>query len=218
MRGAATGGPAAGALEFLNQAPVDWLSKHQNQVEPVACRPEFMAARQATERAIGPRCTLRSLGVPLDGPPWVFGGNKPVVTSSTAPHSSLGKRWNALPRHRAREAIAGGWLRFEHIPGTENPAGALAKALAWAAMRFHIEPLLLWKGDVGDYPGSSNPEGSVTSPAHETTQENTHGVSSGTTQLSDERDPTRAGNTPAVSLLWNNQYAVLAYEDTDGED
>jgi len=218
MHDAVTGRSATGILEFLNQTPIDWFSKRQNQVESATYGSEFMAARQATERMIDLRYTLRSFGVPLDGPSWMFGDNKSVVTSSTIPHSSLGKRWNALSYHRVREAIAGGWLRFEHIPGTENPADVLTKALAWAVMRFYIEPLLLWKGDVGDYPGSSNPEGSVTSPAHETTQESAHGVSSGTTQLSDERDLARAGNTPAVSLLWNNQCAALACEDTDGED
>eukprot|EP00977_Amphora_coffeiformis_P012602 scaffold3161_cov146-Amphora_coffeaeformis.AAC.2 len=57
--------------------------------------------------------------------------SKSVVTSSTIPLSTLGKRWNALSYHRVREAIAGGWLRFEHIPGTENPADVLTKSLAW---------------------------------------------------------------------------------------
>eukprot|EP00977_Amphora_coffeiformis_P024241 scaffold15162_cov84-Amphora_coffeaeformis.AAC.1 len=90
-----------------------------------------MAARQATERIIDLRYTLRSFGVPLDGPAWLFGDNKSVVTSSTIPHSTLGKRWNALSYHRVCEAIAGGWLRFEHIPGTENPADVLTKSLAW---------------------------------------------------------------------------------------
>ena len=45
-----------------------------------------------------------------------------VVTSGGIPHSTLGKRWNALSYHRVREAVPGGWVRFEHIPGAENPA------------------------------------------------------------------------------------------------
>eukprot|EP00977_Amphora_coffeiformis_P022803 scaffold11521_cov122-Amphora_coffeaeformis.AAC.1 len=49
-----------------------------------------MAARQATERIIDLRYTLHSFGVPLDGPAWLFGDNKSVVTSSTIPHSTLG--------------------------------------------------------------------------------------------------------------------------------
>ena len=36
---------------------------------------------------------------------------------------------NSLARvisyHRVREAVAGGWVQFEHIPGAENPADIL---------------------------------------------------------------------------------------------
>eukprot|EP00977_Amphora_coffeiformis_P020819 scaffold8559_cov92-Amphora_coffeaeformis.AAC.1 len=124
-----------------------------------------MAERQATDRIIDLRYTLRSFGVPLDSPAWLFGDNKSVVTSSTIPHSMLGKRWNALSYHRVREAIAGGWLHFEHIPGTENPADVLTKSLAWNVLKIYIEPLLFWKGETSDAPsGSPNPEGSITSP------------------------------------------------------
>jgi len=49
------------------------------------------------------RYTLRDLGVPLDGPAWLFGDNQSVVTSSTLPHSKLNKRHNALCYHKVRE-------------------------------------------------------------------------------------------------------------------
>ena len=68
-------------------------------------------------------------GVPVDGCAWMFGDNQSVVTSSTLPHSTLSKRWNALSYHRVREAVAAKVLRFEHINGLENPADILTKAL-----------------------------------------------------------------------------------------
>ena len=74
-----------------------------------------MVAQQATERMIDPWHMLRSFGVPIDGPLWMFGDNKSVVTSSTIPHLVLGKHWNALSCHCMRKAIASGWLRFEHV-------------------------------------------------------------------------------------------------------
>jgi hypothetical protein len=40
--------------------------------------------------------TLRMMGVPLDGPSWIFGDNQSVITSSTIPESNLNKRHNAL--------------------------------------------------------------------------------------------------------------------------
>ena len=185
-----------------------------------------MAARIAVERIIDLRYTLRSFGVPLDGPAWLFGDNKSVVTSSTIPHSTLGKRWNALSYHRVCEAIAGGWLRFEHIPGTENPADVLTKSLAWATMRQFVEPLLLWKGDTADAPsGSHNPEGSDADPGHGWTRvtDGSHGTNEtnpgfgvplGQLMDSDTRDLRDGRDAPVVPLLWNNQYAALAYDST----
>ena len=168
MHDMVTGRSASGILEFLNQTPIDWFSKRQNQVETATYGSEFMVARQATERIIDLRYTLRSFGVPLDGPAWLFGDNQSVVTSSTIPHSTLSKRWNALSYHRVREAVAGGWLRFEHIPGTENPADIFTKPLPWHTMRAFVEPLLMWKGETDVASGAQSPEGSDKDPGCDT--------------------------------------------------
>ena len=131
MHDLVTGRSATGIIELLNQTPIDWLSKRQSQVETAIYGSEFMAAHTAVERLIDLQCTLCSFGVPLDGCAWLFGDNQLVVTSSTVPHSTLGKHWNALSHHRAREAIAGKWLRFEHISGLRNPADMMTKCLPW---------------------------------------------------------------------------------------
>ena len=91
-----------------------------------------MVARQATEQIMDLRYTLRMFGVPIDGASWLFGDNKSVITSSTIPHSTLDKRWNALSYHRVREAIAAGIIIFEHIDGKSNPSDVLTKFLHWA--------------------------------------------------------------------------------------
>ena len=75
-----------------------------------------MATCQAVEQIINLHYTLCMLGVPLDGPSWLFGDNKSIVTSSTIPHSSLNKCWNALSYHKVHEAIASGFIHFKHIP------------------------------------------------------------------------------------------------------
>ena len=75
------------------------------------------------------------------------------------------ERWNALSYHRVREAVAGGWVRFDHIPGAENPADILSKPLPWFVLKVFVEPLLPWKCDTVDSPsGTSNPEGSDAGP------------------------------------------------------
>jgi hypothetical protein len=134
------------------------------------------------------------------------------------PHSSLSKRWNALSYHKVREAIAGGWLRFEHIPGTENPVDLLTKALQWFKLKVYVEPLLMWKGDTAVAPsGSSNPEGSDTNPGHEQTRDSAGDGQNGTVR---DGNPLRDANAnPPVGngqsginipiVLRGNQYAVL---------
>ena len=87
------------------------------------------------------------MGIPLDGPAWLFGDNQSVITSSTLPHSKLNKRHNALSYHRVREAIASGILYFIYIKSEHNPADALTKFLNGDKLRACIEPLLFWKGD-----------------------------------------------------------------------
>jgi hypothetical protein len=57
------------------------------------------------------------LGVPLDGPAWMFGDNESVAKSATILHSSLMKRHNALAYQRVCEAIAAKVLHVCHIPG-----------------------------------------------------------------------------------------------------
>ena len=147
MHDVVTGRSASGILHFLNQTPWEWFSKRQSQVETATYGSEFMAARQAIEQIIDMRYMLRMLGIPIDGPSWLFGDNKSVVTSSTIPHSTLGKRWNALSYHRCREAVAAGIVRFHYIPTDENPSDILTKALPHFKARVHVEPLLFWKGE-----------------------------------------------------------------------
>ena len=113
-----------------------------------------MAARQAVEQFIDLWYTLRMFGPPIDGASWLFGDNKSVVTSSTIPHSTLNKRWNALSYHKVREAVAGDIIGFEHIPTGDIPADILTKSLPCHKARVHVEPLLFWKGESATSDGS----------------------------------------------------------------
>ena len=147
MHDCTTGRSATGIFHFVNQTPIDCFSKRQAQVETATYGSEFVAARIATEQIIDLRCTLRLLGVPLDGPAWMFGDNQSVITSSTLPHSTLSKRWNALSYHRVREAVASGFLRFHFIDSKQNPSDILTKPLDHATAWPHVDTLLFRKGD-----------------------------------------------------------------------
>ena len=139
-----TGRACTGILHRLNKTPIDWYCKRQNNVKTATYGSEFVAARTATEQIIDLRYVLRMLGVPLDGPAYMFGDNLSVVTSATIPQSSLKKHHNALAYHKVREAQAAGILNFYHIDGKENPADVLTKFLPNSLHYPLIQPFLFW--------------------------------------------------------------------------
>jgi hypothetical protein len=63
-----TGRSVTGCIHLVNQTPVYWFSKEQNSVETATYGSDFLAARLATEQIMDLKYTLRSLGVPIDGP------------------------------------------------------------------------------------------------------------------------------------------------------
>jgi hypothetical protein len=87
------------------------------------------------------------MGIPLDGPAWMFGDNQSVLTSSTLPHSSLNKRHNALAYHRVREAVAAKVMYFQHVSGKINVSDIFTKFLPWTTFWPLVQPLLFWKGE-----------------------------------------------------------------------
>ena len=101
----ATGRSVTGCLHFVNHTPIDSYSKRQATVETATYGSGFVASKTATEQIIDLRHTLRYLGVPIKTKSYLFGDNRSVVTSSTLPHSTLGKRHNILAYHRVREVI-----------------------------------------------------------------------------------------------------------------
>ena len=146
----ATGRAVTGVLHYLNKTPIDWFSKKQGTVETATYGSEFSAARTAIEQIDGLRMTLRYLGVPIDGPSYLFGDNGSVVTSSTVPESQLGKRHHALSYHYVREAIASSMVLFYHIPGEINPADLLSKHWAHHTVWPQLKAIFFWRGDTAE--------------------------------------------------------------------
>jgi hypothetical protein len=142
-----TGRSMSGIIHLLNQTPIQWFSKKQNTVETATYGSEFMVARQATEQIMDIRYTLRMMGIPIDGPSWLFGDNQSVITSSTIPQSMLNKRHNALSYHHVRECIAAGIIYLMHCHGKSNPSDVLTKFLGWSQFWPLIQPFLFWKGE-----------------------------------------------------------------------
>ena len=125
-----TGRSVTGILHLLNQTPIYWHSKRQGRVQTATYGSEFMAARTASEQIIDLRYTLRMMGIPIDGPSWMFGDNQSVITSSTIPESTLNKRQNALSYHLVRECVAAKMINFMPVSGKVYPSDLLTKLLS----------------------------------------------------------------------------------------
>ena len=88
----------------------------------------------------------------------MFGDNKSVVDSASIPTSTQSKKSSLASYHRAREAIAAGYLQFNWKYGKSNPGDILSKLWEFASIWPLLEPLFFWKGDTHEL--TANTQGS----------------------------------------------------------
>ena len=131
-----------GIILFLNSTPVKWYCKRQATVESSTYGSELVAGRIAVELVMEIRYKLRMLGVPVEGPAWLFGDNLSMIKSTTIPSSTLKMKHNAIAYHRIREAIASGIVHLQHVNSTENLADILTKPLGHQAHFKLMKPVL----------------------------------------------------------------------------
>ncbi len=69
------------------------------------------------------------MGVPIDGPSYIYCDNKSVVTNAQKPELQLGKKNNSISYHFARESVAMGESLVMHISTNDNFADLVTKVL-----------------------------------------------------------------------------------------
>lgn len=119
----------SGFIVYLNSAPIYWLSKKQTSVETSSFGSEFMAMKHCTEYIKGLRYKLRMMGIPCEGPTYVFGDNQSVLCNTTDPDSTLKKKSNSIAYHFVREGCARDEWRTSYINTKENVADLMTKPL-----------------------------------------------------------------------------------------
>ena len=82
------------------------------------------------------------MGVPLEGPTYVFGDNMSVINNTSKPESTLKKKSNAICYHAVREAVAMGECVTGHIRTHFNYADLLTKVLSGSTRRRLVHGLL----------------------------------------------------------------------------
>ena len=118
-----------GFLVFLNCAPVYWWSKKQNSVESSSFGSEFIAMKQCCEYIRGLRYKLRMMGIPCDGPAYIYGDNQSVLANTTRPDSVLKKKSQSIAYHFVREGAACDEWRTTYVNTHDNEADLLTKQL-----------------------------------------------------------------------------------------
>ena len=118
-----------GFMIFINMAMMVWHSKKQSTVEGAVFGAEFVAMKQGVETLRGLRYKLRMMGVPIDGPTYVYGDNMSVVHNTSKPESLLKKKSNSICYHFVREAVAMGECLIAHVRTENNWADLLTKVL-----------------------------------------------------------------------------------------
>mmetsp|Transcript_30594 Transcript_30594/g.40655 ORF Transcript_30594/g.40655 Transcript_30594/m.40655 type:complete len:148 (-) Transcript_30594:278-721(-) len=74
-----------GYIVYLNNAPIYWYSKKQGGIETSSFDAEFIALKQCMEYIRGLRYKLRMMGMPVEGPAFIFGDNQSVLANSSKP-------------------------------------------------------------------------------------------------------------------------------------
>ena len=69
------------------------------------------------------------MGIPCEGPTYVYGDNKLVLCNTTIPDSTLKKKSNSLAYHFVREGCAHDEWRTTYINTHLNPSDLLTKPL-----------------------------------------------------------------------------------------
>jgi hypothetical protein len=111
-----------GFVIYLNMAPIVLFSKRQPTVQASVFGSEFVAMKNLIETTQGLRYKLSMMGVTIDGPTYVYGGNMSVVHNTQRPESVLKKKSKAICYHAVWDSAAMGESIIVHVPSVNNPA------------------------------------------------------------------------------------------------
>ncbi len=133
-----------GYIIYMNSAPILWHSKRQGTVETSVFGAEFVAMKTGNEASRGLQYKLRMMGIPIDGPTYIFGDNTmSVIHNTQRPKSVLKKKSIAICYHFMRESVAMGECLTAHIRSEDNPADLCTKVMPGGQKRDRLVDMVL---------------------------------------------------------------------------
>lgn len=118
-----------GFIVFLNNAAIYWYSKKQGGIEGSTFGSEFIAMKTACEYVRGLRYKLRTFGLRVSNPAFIYGDNQSVLWNVAIPDSMLKKKSYGIAYHLCREGAAKEEWMFGYINTNDNLADGLSKCL-----------------------------------------------------------------------------------------
>jgi hypothetical protein len=105
---------------------------------------EFVAMKNGIETVRGLRYKLRTMGVPLSVPCYVYEGNEPFIHNTQRPKSMLKNKSKSICYHVARELSAMVECIMAHVYSENNPADMCTKVIPAGMKRRHLVGMLLF--------------------------------------------------------------------------
>ena len=114
---------------YLNKSPISWCSQKQEIVALSSCEAEFMAATEAAKQAIWLQDLLREVVGQSNKKVTIYVDNKSSISLSKNPVFHGRSKHIHRRFHFIRECVENEQVDVEHIPGSEQRADILTKAL-----------------------------------------------------------------------------------------
>jgi hypothetical protein len=130
--------------QLTRRSPIKWYSKKQGSIEGITFGSEFVALKTAMEANRALRYKLQMMGIPIDGPTYVYCDNMSVVFNTSSPELMLKKKPNSFAYHAVREAVAMGEILIAHIKMDDNIADVMTKVLPGGERRDKLIAGMLW--------------------------------------------------------------------------
>ena len=102
-----------------------------------------MAMKHCCEYIRGLRFKLRSMGIPVELPSYIFGDNKSVLVNGSKPDSVLQKKSTSVAYHYVREGTAANEWRLTYVNTDDNCADLLSKPLPSGRKRVKFTSMIL---------------------------------------------------------------------------
>lgn len=128
-----------GFIVYLNNTPVNWLSKKQNSVEISFIGFEFIAMKHCCKYLRGLQYRLCMMGIPCNGPSYIFSDSLSVFANTTCLNLTLKKKSQSIMYYFVRQDSARDEWKFLY----DNPSDLLTNVLSVGEKRQRYVRMIL---------------------------------------------------------------------------